>query len=77
MSKPALNVGMTVRLPPIAAPTRDGPTMFRIESRTVHHVEYRIEQLVRLDSGVTLYKIKSETEPFDRIVDESDLKPQP
>ena len=45
--------------------------------RSDDRIEYRIEQLVRLDSGVTLYKIKSEMEPFDRIVDEADLAPQP
>jgi hypothetical protein len=77
MSKRPLNVGMTVRLPPIAAATRDGPAMFRTESSTVHHIEYRIEQVVRLDGGDTLYKIKSEAEPLDRIVDETDLKRQP
>jgi hypothetical protein len=28
---------------------------------------YRIEQLLTLDSGATLYKIRSDAEPFDRI----------
>jgi hypothetical protein len=73
MSKRALDVGSIVRFPPIAATPRRGAAMCRSECR----IEYRIEQLVRLDSGVTLYKIKSETEPFDRIVDESDLATQP
>jgi len=35
--------------------------------------EYRIEQLVRLEDGAILYKIKCEAEPFDRIVSECDL----
>jgi len=35
--------------------------------------EYRIEQLVRLDEGPTLYKIKADAEPFDRVVAERDL----
>ncbi len=36
---------------------------------------FRIEQLLKLDDGITLYKVKSETEPFDRIVAECDLAP--
>jgi hypothetical protein len=38
---------------------------------------FRIEALLRLDHGITLYKVKSESEPFDRIVAESDLSPRP
>jgi hypothetical protein len=34
---------------------------------------YRIEQLLTLDDGATLYKIRHENEPFDRIVSERDL----
>jgi hypothetical protein len=29
---------------------------------------YRIEQLLELDGGPTLYKVRSDAEPFDRIV---------
>ena len=35
--------------------------------------EYRIEQLLMVDEGATLYKIKTDAEPFDRVVAESDL----
>ncbi len=35
--------------------------------------EYRIEQLLALDEGQTLYKIKADAEPFDRVVAERDL----
>ena len=35
--------------------------------------EYRIKQLLRLQDGATLYKIKSEAEPFHRVVCECDL----
>lgn len=31
---------------------------------------YRIEQLLKLDDGATLYKIHNDAEPFDRIVAE-------
>jgi hypothetical protein len=34
---------------------------------------YRIEQLLKLDDGATLYKIRHDAEPFDRIVSERDL----
>ena len=30
---------------------------------------YRIEQLLRLDGGATLYKIRCDAEPFDRVVE--------
>lgn len=36
---------------------------------------YRIEQLLRLDTGTRLYKIRSDAEPFDRVVDEQQLIP--
>lgn len=29
---------------------------------------YRIEQLLKIDGGVTLYKIRCDAEPFDRVV---------
>jgi hypothetical protein len=46
----------------------------RLEARTgAHAPEYRIEQLLGPEDGVTLYKIRSEAEPFDRIVAECDL----
>jgi hypothetical protein len=34
---------------------------------------YRIEQLLTLQDGATLYKIRNEAEPFDRVVAERDL----
>ena len=33
---------------------------------------YRIEQLLKLGDGATLYKIRSDAEPFDRVVSERD-----
>jgi hypothetical protein len=38
---------------------------------------YRIEQLLKLDCGGTLYKIRSDAEPFDRVVAEQQLTPPP
>ncbi len=35
--------------------------------------QYRIEQLLTLEEGLTLYKIKTDAEPFDRVVAERDL----
>lgn len=35
---------------------------------------YRIEQLLKLEDGATLYKIRNEVEPFDRVVAERDLR---
>jgi hypothetical protein len=35
--------------------------------------EYRIQQLLTLKEGLTLYKIKTDAEPFDRVVAERDL----
>jgi hypothetical protein len=35
--------------------------------------EYRIEELLRLADGATLYWIKSDAEPFQRVVSERDL----
>jgi hypothetical protein len=34
---------------------------------------YRIEQLLRLGDGDTLYKIRNDAEPFDRVVAEAEL----
>ena len=34
---------------------------------------YRIEQLLTLQDGATLYKIRNDAEPFDRVVAERDL----
>jgi hypothetical protein len=34
---------------------------------------YRIEQLLTLQDGATLYKIRNDAEPFDRVVTERDL----
>ncbi len=36
---------------------------------------YRIEQLLTIDGGATLYKIRCETEPFDRVVAARQLSP--
>jgi hypothetical protein len=36
---------------------------------------YRIEQLLTLDGGATLYKIRCEAEPFDRVVAARQLAP--
>jgi hypothetical protein len=65
MSKRTLTVGAIVRLPRVATTTRNGTATFRIE------------QLLQLEDGLTLYKVKSETEPFDRIVAECDLAVRP
>ena len=35
--------------------------------------EYRIEQLVEIEEGTTLYKIKCVSEPFFRVVSKADL----
>lgn len=34
---------------------------------------YRIEQLLQLSDGATLYKIRNDAEPFDRVVTERQL----
>lgn len=61
MSAHKLKVGAIVRL-----------ARMHVRIGAKHH-DYRIEQLVPLKDGGTLYKIKSEAEPFDRIVCEGDL----
>ena len=60
MAQLTLNVGSMVLLPHVPATTRSPPT-------------FRVEELLTLDDGLILYKVKSETEPFDRIVDEREL----
>jgi hypothetical protein len=61
MAQLTLNVGSFVTLPHIAATTRTVPATFLIQ------------ELLTLDDGLILYKVKSEAEPFDRIVDEREL----
>ncbi len=61
MSKGTFNVGSIVRFVRVTA------------TESARALEYRIEQLVRLEEGATLYKIRSEAEPFDRVVAEGDL----
>ncbi|HEY7669453.1 MAG TPA: hypothetical protein VH852_02345 [Hyphomicrobium sp.] len=61
MSKRTLSVGAIVRLPHMATTARDDAATFRIE------------ELLPLNDGITLYKVKCEAEPFDRIVAECDL----
>ena len=34
----------------------------------VPEASYRIEQLLQIDGGATLYKIRCDAEPFDRVV---------
>src|SRR5262249_25336253 len=70
MAKGDLGVGTIVRMPPASARPRNGHV-----GDALRHVEYRIEQLVELASGTILYKVKSDAEPFDRIVEERDLAP--
>ena len=65
MSKRRLDVGAIVHIRHFAAAASNGAATFRIEG------------LLRLDDGGTLYKVKSDTEPFDRIVAERDLAPRP
>jgi hypothetical protein len=64
MSQRKLSVGAMVQARHLAASTLTERTSFRIE------------QLVQLEGGGLLYKIKSDGEPFDRIVDEHGLIPQ-
>ena len=65
MSKRKLDVGAVVHIRHVAVTARDGAATFRIE------------ELLRLDDGSTLYKVKSDAEPFDRIVAECDLALRP
>lgn len=34
---------------------------------------YRIEQLLKLEGGATLYTVRNDHEPFDRVVGEQEL----
>lgn len=61
MSSRKLCVGATVRF-----------AQFKVESADKTR-EYRIEQLLEIADGATLYKIKSVSEPFYRVVSEADL----
>ena len=64
MSRRQLNVGATVHF------TRT----VRIDAMPkAEAAVYRVEQLLKLPDGATLYTIKSETEPFERVVSEYDL----
>ena len=64
MSQRKLSVSTVVQARRVTALAPAGLTLFRIK------------QLVRLEGGGLLYKIKSDGEPFDRIVDEHELIPQ-
>lgn len=35
---------------------------------------YRVEQLLKLDEGARLYRVRHEDEPFDRIVSEREIR---
>jgi hypothetical protein len=61
MPKRQLHVGAIVHISHVALTAGDGTAIFRIK------------ELLRLDDGDTLYKVKNDTEPFDRIVAECDL----
>jgi hypothetical protein len=64
MSRRQLNVGATVHF------TRT----VRIDAMPkAEAAVYRVEQLLKLPDGAMLYTIKSETEPFERVVSEYDL----
>jgi hypothetical protein len=63
MSQRKLSVGAIVQ-------ARHAPSTF------AELTSFRVEQLVQLEGGGLLYKIKSDGEPFDRIVDEHELIPQ-
>lgn len=41
--------------------------------RAAPEASYRIEQLLPLGDGDTLYKIRNDAEPFDRVVAEGEL----
>lgn len=61
MSDRGLEIGMTVHFARLA-----------FGSGTDAH-EFRVMQLLHLDGGAMLYRIKCESEPFDRVVAEADL----
>ena len=61
MSRRALSVGSFVHFIGFGASGREAP------------LPYRIEGLMHLDDGATLYTIRNDAEPFDRVVVEHDL----
>ncbi|KWT70043.1 hypothetical protein APY04_1252 [Hyphomicrobium sulfonivorans] len=40
----------------------------------VADASYRIEQLLQLNEGAQLYRVRHDEEPFDRIVSERDIR---
>jgi len=64
MSTRQLNVGATVNF------TRT----LRVDAMPAAQAAvYRVENLLRMPDGATLYTIRCEAEPFERVVAESDL----
>ena len=63
MSRRELEVGSFVQI-----------TGFEV-GKMAPEASYSIEQLLTLDSGATLYKIRCEAEPFDRVVAARQLSP--
>ena len=61
MSERELSVGAVVRCRRVTVVNGSGP------------LEYRIEELLHLADGATLYWIKCDAEPFLRVVSERDL----
>jgi len=61
MSRPELDIGSLVQLSGLAT------------GYMAPEISYRIEQLLQLDGGGTLYKVRNEAEPFDRVVAASEL----
>jgi hypothetical protein len=61
MSKRQLDVGAIVHIRHVAVTTGDDAARFRIQ------------ELLVLDDGSTVYKVRNDFEPFDRIVGERDL----
>lgn len=61
MSEGKLNVGAIVRYRRLIAVNGSGS------------LEYRIKELLRSADGATLYRIKSEVEPYQRVVSEREL----
>jgi hypothetical protein len=61
MSRRQLDIGSFVHFASFAA------------GQAAPEAAFRIEQLLKLDDGATLYKIRADAEPFDRVVAEHDL----
>jgi len=61
MSKRQLDVGAIVHIRHVAVATGGVAAHFRIQ------------ELLMLDDGSTVYKVRNDSEPFDRIVGERDL----